>query len=378
MSKRDFYEILGVDKNASKDEIKKAYRKLALKYHPDKNKGDKESEEKFKEVAEAYSVLSDDNKKARYDQFGHEGVSGASGGGFGGFSGFDFNDAESIFEQFFGGAFGGGSSRRQRTGPPSGSDLKVTMKLTLEEISTGVTKKIKIKKFCKCEKCNGSGAKSASAKRRCSSCNGTGEIKQVQRSLFGQFVNTAPCTNCNGTGEIITEKCEACSGDGRTRKEETVSISIPAGVSDGQYLSMSNNGNAGVRGGANGDLIVVMREIDHKYFHRDGEDIYYDLKVSIAQAVLGAEVEVPTLSGKIKLKVAAGTQSGKKLLIKGKGLPHLNGYGVGDMIIRINVWIPTKLSKESKKLFEELSEIEELKPKPHEKGFFEKVKDFFN
>lgn len=378
MAKRDYYEILGVDKNASTDEIKKAYKKLALKYHPDRNQGDQEAEEKFKEIGEAYSVLSDDSKRQKYDRFGHEGLSGAAGGGFSGFSGFDFGDAESIFEQFFGGAFGGQSQRSRRTGPANGSDIKISIKLTLEEIAKGVEKKIKLKRYAKCSTCDGSGAKNSSSIRTCSHCNGQGRIRQVQRSLFGQIVNETACPYCQGTGKQIIANCPTCNGDGRERIEDTVTVKIPAGVSEGQYLTVRGKGNAGKRGGGYGDLLVVINEVDHKFFHRDEEDIYYDLQLSISEAALGADLEVPTLEGKIKVKVPAGTQPGKLLKITGKGIPVLNGYGTGDMIIRITVWIPRNLSKETRKLFEKLSNIDEIKPKTADKGFFEKIKDFFN
>ncbi|MBN2789543.1 MAG: molecular chaperone DnaJ [Candidatus Delongbacteria bacterium] len=376
MAKQDYYDILGVSKNSSKEDIKKAYKKLALKYHPDKNKGDKESEEKFKEIGEAYSVLSDDNKRSRYDQFGHEGLRGASGGG--GFGGFDFGDAESIFEQFFGGAFGGGG--RSRSGRPSrrkGSDLQIKIKLTLEEISKETVKKVKLKKYVSCSHCGGSGAKNPSSVTKCGTCNGSGEVKSVQRSIFGQFVNVTSCSACDGLGEIITEKCPNCSGEGRTRDDKTISIKIPPGVSEGQYITLSGEGNAGKRKGPAGDLIAIIVEEDHRYFHRDGEDIYYDLQLSVSQAALGTDLEVPVIGGKIKVKIPSGTQPGKKLLIKGKGLPVLHGYGTGDMIIRITVWIPKKLSKKSRELFEKIDTLEEIKPKATDKGFFEKVKDIF-
>lgn len=379
MAKRDYYEILGVDKNASKEDIKKAYKKLALKFHPDKNKGDKESEEKFKEVGEAYSVLSDDDKRARYDRFGHDGLrAGAGGGGGFDFSGFDFGDAESIFEQFFGGGFGGRSARR-RSGSSSrkGSDLQINIKLTLEEIAKETTKKIKINKFVRCSGCGGSGAKNASSVRKCSACNGTGEVRTVQRSILGQFVNVSPCHECDGLGEVITEKCPACSGEGRVREDKTVSVTIPAGVREGQYLTLSGEGNTGKRGGQPGDLIVIIQEKEHKYFDRDRENLYYNLQLSVSEAALGAELQIPIIDGKVKLKIAPGTQPGKKLLLKGKGLPVLNGYGTGDMIVKINVWIPTKLSKRSKELFESLKTLDEIKPKATEKGFFEKIKDRF-
>jgi len=377
MNKRDYYEILGVDKNATKDDIKKAYKKLALKFHPDRNKGDKDSEEKFKEVGEAYSVLSDDNKRAKYDRFGHEGVRGGSGAGGFDFSGFNFGDAESIFEQFFGGGFGSSSRRRSSSGLKKGTDIQISIKLTLEEIAGETTKKIKLNKYVKCSNCNGSGAKNISSKSKCSTCSGTGEIRTVQRSILGQFVNVSPCQHCDGTGEVILEKCPMCSGEGRVREDKTVSVTIPAGVSEGQYLTLSGEGNSGKRGGPNGDLIVIIQEKEHKFFHRDRENLYYDLQLSVPQAVIGTDIEVPVIEGKVKLKVPSGTQSGKKLLLKGKGLPVLNGYGNGDLIVRITIWIPGKLSKKTRDMFESLNELEELKPKSAEKGFFEKIKDRF-
>ncbi|MDY0018073.1 MAG: molecular chaperone DnaJ [Candidatus Delongbacteria bacterium] len=377
MSKRDYYEILGVDKNATKDDIKKAYKKLALKFHPDRNKGDKDSEEKFKEVGEAYSVLSDDNKRSKYDRFGHEGVRGGSGAGGFDFSGFDFGDAESIFEQFFGRGFGGSSRRRSSSGLKKGTDIQISIKLTLEEISRETSKKIKLNKYVKCSNCNGSGAKDISSKTKCSTCSGTGEIRTVQRSILGQFVNVSPCPHCDGTGEVILDKCPMCSGEGRVREDKTVSVTIPAGVSEGQYLTLSGEGNTGKRGGPSGDLIVIIQEKEHKFFHRDRENLYYDLQLSVPQAVLGTDIEVPVIEGKVKLKVPSGTQSGKKLLLKGKGLPVLNGYGNGDLVVRISIWIPGKLSKKARDMFESLNGLEELKPKAAEKGFFEKIKDRF-
>jgi molecular chaperone DnaJ len=375
MSKKDYYDLLGVEKDADKNSIKKAYKKLALKYHPDKNKNDPEAEEKFKEVAEAYSVLSDDNKRARYDRFGHDGLAGGAGGG-GGFSnfGFDFGDAESIFESFFG---GGGRSRR-RGGPATGSNLKIYVDMTLEEIAKGANKKIKLKKYVKCSDCSGSGAESSSSIKSCSQCNGTGEVRRVQNSLFGQVVNVATCPACNGSGKEIINKCKSCGGEGRVRDAETIEFEIPAGVSEGQYLTIRGKGNAGKNGGGNGDIIAVIREKDHKYFHRDEEDIYYDLKLSISQAALGADIEVPTIDGNVKVKIQPGTQPGKLLKLGGKGLPRLNSYGKGDQIVRINVWIPTTLSTEAREKFKELEELNETKPKTEEKGFFEKVKDFFH
>jgi molecular chaperone DnaJ len=377
MTKRDYYEILGVDKNATKEDIKKAYKQLALKFHPDRNKGDKESEEKFKEVGEAYSVLSDDNKKAKYDRFGHEGVrSGGGGGGFD-FGNFDFGDAESIFEQFFGAGFGGRGRGRSSSSSRRGNDLQISIKMTLEEIAKETTKKIKINKYEKCTNCNGSGAKNISSVSKCTACGGTGEIRTVQRSILGQFVNVSACQSCDGLGEVILEKCPMCSGDGRIRSEKTVSVTIPAGVSEGQYLTVQGEGNSGRRGGSPGDLIVIIQEKEHKYFHRDRENLYYSLHLSVSEAALGAEIEVPVIDGKVMLKVPAGTQPGKKLMLKGKGLPVLNGYSNGDLIVLISVWIPSKLSKKAKDLFEELNKLDDIRPKGAEKGFFEKMKDKF-
>jgi len=378
MNKKDYYEILGVDKNATKEDIKKAYKKLALKYHPDRNKGEKESEEKFKEVGEAYSVLSDDNKRAKYDRFGVEGLRGGEGSGGFDFGGFDFGDAESIFEQFFGSGFGGsGRGRRSSSSTRRGNDLQISIKLTLEEIAKETTKKIKINKYVKCTNCNGSGAKNISSVSKCSTCGGTGEIRTVQRSILGQFVNVSPCHACDGLGEVILEKCPLCGGDGRIREEKTVGVTIPAGVSEGQYLTVSGEGNVGKRGGQPGDLIVIIQEKEHKYFNRDRENLYYDLQLSVSQAALGTEIEVPIIDGKVKLKIPSGTQPGKKLMLKDKGLPVLNGYGHGDLIIKISIWIPTKLSRRSKELFEELESLDDVKPKGTEKGFFEKIKDKF-
>ena len=373
MSKKDYYELLEVSRDADKNTIKKAYKKLALKYHPDKNRDDPSAEEKFKEVAEAYSVLSDENKRARYDRFGHDGLSGAGGGG--GFSGFGGFDAESIFESFFGG--GGGRSRRS-SGPAPGSNLKIYVDMTLEEIASGIKKKIKLKKFVKCDDCSGTGAENSSSIKSCPHCNGTGEVRRVQNSLFGQVVNVVACHHCDGTGKQITNKCKTCGGDGRVRDAETIEFEIPAGVSEGQYLTIRGKGNAGKNGGGNGDIIAVIREKDHKFFHRDEDDIYYDLKLSISQAVLGADIEVPTIEGKVKVKIQPGTQPGKLLKLGGKGLPRLNSYGKGDQIVRINVWIPTNLSAETREKFEELEQLSETKPKTEEKGFFAKVKDFFH
>ena len=369
MAKRDYYEILGLDKNASKDDIKKSYRKLAMQYHPDRNPGDKEAEEKFKEAAEAYEVLSNDDKRAKYDRFGHSGLKG--GQDFHGFN--NVNDIFSHFSDIFGGAFGGSSifddffsggtsqrTRQRSTGTP-GSDLKVTLKLTLEEIATGITKKVKIKKNNKCGTCGGTGAKSSNAFKTCTVCNGTGEIRQVSRSIFGQFVNIAPCNNCNGTGKIISEPCQTCAGDGRVYSESTIKINVPAGVYDNSYMTLRGEGNAGKNGGSAGDIIVIFEELPHKYFTRDGDNIIYELFLSYPDIVLGTDVEVPTINGKAKLKIDAGTQPGKFLKMREKGIQHLNSHGAGDQLVKINVHVPKNVNSKERELLRDLQKMPNFK-----------------
>ncbi|MGD8780410.1 MAG: molecular chaperone DnaJ [Ignavibacteria bacterium] len=370
MAKRDYYEVLGVGKNASKDEIKKAYRKLAMQHHPDRNPGNKEAEEKFKEAAEAYEVLSDDQKKVKYDRFGHSGLRG--GQDFHGFN--DVNDIFSHFSDIFGGAFGGSSifddffggggtsqRSRQRTKGTPGSDLKVDLKLSLEEIAGGTTKKIKLKKYKECATCGGTGAKSASDFATCTVCNGTGEVRQVSRSLFGQFVNISPCQNCNGSGKIISNPCRSCSGDGRIYDESTIKINVPAGVTNNSYMTLRGEGNAGKNGGPAGDIIVVFHEESHKHFLRDNDNVIYDLYLSYPEAVLGTEVEVPTLNGRAKLKIDAGIQVGKFLKMREKGIQHLNSHGAGDQLVRINIYIPRKISSKEKDLLNELQNQPNIK-----------------
>ncbi|MBL1213442.1 MAG: molecular chaperone DnaJ [Ignavibacteriae bacterium] len=373
MAKRDYYEVLGIDKSASKDDMKKAYRKLAMKYHPDRNPNDKEAEEKFKEAAEAYEVLSDDQKKAKYDRLGHSGMKG--GQDFHGFS--DANDIFSHFSDIFGGAFSGGGGggsifedffgggRSQRGRPKAqgvpGSDLKVTLKLTLEEIAKGTTKKIKIKKHSTCSTCSGTGARDSGSYQTCSVCKGAGEVRQVSRSVFGQFVNIAPCSNCSGSGKVVTSPCKTCSGDGRIYGESTIKINVPAGVHDGSYMSLRGEGNAGKQGGAPGDIIVIFNELPHEYFLRDGDNIIYDLNLSFPEAVLGAEVEIPTLTGRAKLKIESGTQPGKFLKMREKGIQHLNAHGAGDQLVRINVFIPKKLNSEEKNIMKQLKDMPNIK-----------------
>ncbi len=379
MAKRDYYDVLGVSRNASKDEIKKAYRKLAMQYHPDRNPGDKSAEDKFKEAAEAYEILSHDDKKNNYDRFGHEGVRG-SGFGAEGFS--SVNDIFSHFSDIFGGSsifdeFFGGNQRgrtRRRGSGTQGSDLRVNLKLTLEEIATGITKKIKIKKQVRCNDCNGTGAQAGTSLKTCPVCNGTGEIKSVSRSVFGQFVNITTCNNCSGEGQVVDSPCKTCSGDGRVNEETTLKIDVPAGVEDGNYMTMRGEGNAGKRGGQPGDIIVVFQELPHEHFIREKDDIVYNLFVSFPQAALGAEIEVPTLTGKSMLKIEQGTQPGKLLKMRGKGIRHLNYSGSGDQIVRINVAIPQKLNSKEKELLKQLSEMPNVKSSSEDekKNFFSK------
>ncbi len=359
MAKRDYYEVLGVDRNASKEDLKKAYRKLAMQYHPDRNPDDKSAEEKFKEAAEAYEVLNDDEKKANYDRYGHDGVRG----GFGSQGFNNVNDIFSHFSDIFGGSsmfddfFGGqqrSRGRRRSTGTP-GSDLRVTLKLTLEEIAAGVSKKIKIKKFVRCSQCNGNGAEAGSSTKTCPVCQGTGEIKQVSRSVFGQFVNITTCNNCNGEGTVVDTPCKKCSGDGRVQDEVTIKIDVPGGVHEGSYMTMRGEGNVGKRGGSPGDIIVIFQETPHEYFVREGDDIVYDLFITYPDAVLGAEVDVPTLTGKARLKIDAGTQPGKLLKMRDKGIKHLNQSGNGDQIVRINISVPKKISSKEKELLKQLA-----------------------
>ena len=378
MAKRDYYEVLGVDRNATKDDLKKAYRKLAMQYHPDRNPDNKEAEEKFKEAAEAYEILSDDDKKARYDRFGHEGVRG-SGFGSQGFS--DINDIFSHFSDIFGGAsifddfFGGGQRRARSRGSRgiAGSDLKVTLKLTLEEIAEGTAKKIKIKKQVKCDECNGTGAESGTSTKTCPVCQGTGEIKTISRSVFGQFVNITTCNNCNGEGSVVDNPCKKCFGDGRIQNDSFLDIKVPAGVHEGSYMTLRGEGNAGKRGGPSGDVIVIFQEAPHEYFIREGDDIVFDLHVNFPDVALGAEVEIPTLNGKAVLKIDPGTQPGKLLKMRNKGIKHLNHSGSGDQIVRINVEVPKKLNSKEKELLKELSNLPNFNNENNQgKKFFSK------
>jgi molecular chaperone DnaJ len=378
MSKRDFYEILGVSRSAEDDEIKKAYRKMAIKFHPDKNPGDHTAEDKFKEAAEAYEVLSNPNKRARYDQYGHAGMGSAAGGGGGGFGGMNMDDIFSQFGDIFGGQFGGrsqGGGRRVNRG----SNLRIKVKLTLEEIANGVEKKIKVTKYIGCDKCNGSGAHSGSSFTRCTTCHGSGHVTRVQNTILGQMQTTGTCPACGGEGQIITEKCKSCHGDGIVRGEDVITLNIPAGVADGMQLSVSGKGNAAPRGGIPGDLILQVEEIEHETLLRDGSNLIYNLFINFADAAMGTSIEIPTLDGKAKIKIEAGTQGGKLLRLKGKGLPSLEHHGKGDLLVNINVWTPQHLSSEEKKILEKFRESTNFKPHPGKKdrGFFDRMKEYF-
>lgn len=381
MAKRDFYEILGVSKNADDAEIKKAYRKMAIKYHPDKNPGDKAAEEHFKEAAEAYEVLSNPEKKSRYDRFGHAGVgSSAAGGGFGG-GGMNMEDIFSQFGDIFGGHFGFGGGGQQRGGRRvnRGTNLRIKVKMNLEEIAKGVEKKIKVNKYVGCTSCKGTGAQNGSAYNQCSTCRGVGQVTRITNTILGQMQTSSTCPSCGGEGQTITDKCKTCYGDGIVRGEEIITINIPAGVAEGMQLSVSGKGNAAARGGVPGDLIVAIEEIEHPDLKRDGMNLYYDHYISFVDAALGTSIEVPTVEGKAKIKIEEGTHSGKVLRLKGKGLPDIDRYGRGDLLVNINVWTPQSLSSEEKKMLEKLRTSENFKPdlSKKEKGFFSRMKEYF-
>lgn len=377
--KRDFYDILGVVRSAEADELKKAYRKLAIKFHPDKNPNDKEAEDKFKEAAEAYEILSNPEKRRRYDQFGHQGVgAGASASGnmediFSQFG--DIFGGGSPFEGFFGGSGGRSSGRRVA----KGTNLRIKVKLTLEEISAGVEKTVKINKQVSCKTCGGSGAKDRNSFSTCSTCGGSGSVRRVTNTILGQMQTTSTCPSCNGEGTIIASKCPTCSGEGIQRGEETISIQIPSGVADGMQLSMGGKGNSAPRGGIAGDLIILIEEIEHEYLKRDGNNIVYELHLNFIHATLGTSIEVPTLDGKARIKIDPGTQSGKILRLKGKGIQELNSYTKGDQLIHISIWTPKTLTREEKTMLEQMQDSENFKPNPSkgDKTFFERMKEYF-
>jgi len=383
MEKRDYYEILGIDRGTDEAGIKSAYRKKAMQYHPDRNPGNKEAEEKFKEATEAYEVLKDPQKRQVYDQYGHAGLGqGAGFGGFGGFEGFDIGDALRAFMRDFGGGgsifddfFNMGGSPRGGRRANRGEDLRIRISLTLEEIATGVERKIKVNRLVKCDTCGGSGVAAGSSKKTCPQCKGAGQVRTVTRTFLGTVQQVTTCNMCRGTGEIIADPCKTCLGEGRTRGTSTVSINIPAGVSSGNYMTVDSMGNAAPHQGMPGDLVVVFEEAEHEYFTRQGDDIIYELPVSFTTAALGGEVTVPTLYGMENLKIPAGTQSGKILKIRGKGIPHLHQTGKGNQLVQIIVWVPTKLGTQEKKLLEELSRSEMFKPPEANKSFFDKLRE---
>lgn len=386
MSKRDYYEVLGVSKGATADEIKKAYRKKAIQYHPDKNPGDKQAEENFKEAAEAYEVLSNAEKKQRYDQYGHAGMGGASG--FGG-QNMNMDDIFSMFGDIFGGSFGGGGfggfggGGRSRGGQRvnRGQNLRVKVTLNLQEIANGVEKKIKVKKYVECKTCSGSGAKDGSYST-CSTCHGSGQVTRVSNTFLGQMQTTSACPTCNGEGKIITNKCTSCYGEGIVKDDEVITLNIPAGVAEGMQLSVSGKGNAARRGGINGDLILLIQEEEHPDLIRDENDLIYNLFLNLPDMALGTTSEIPTVESKVKVKIDPGTQPEKILRLRGKGLPDVNGYGKGDLLVKIHAWVPTKLSAEEKALLEKLGQQPNFQGSPNhgpnKKDFFKKMRGMFD
>ena len=388
MAKRDFYEILGVARDASKDDIKKAYRKLAMQYHPDKNPGDAAAEDKFKEAAEAYEVLNDEQKRPMYDRHGHAGVSGNGGG-----AQVNMDDIFSRFSDIFGGGgggggspfeniFGGGGGRgRQRPRGQKGSDLRVKVPLNMEEIYDGVNKKIKLSRYATCETCSGIGAATMEGYRTCTTCNGAGEIRRQAGGGFFQQIMVSACPTCQGEGRVISAACGTCQGEGRTEISEVIDVRIPGGITEGMQITMRGKGNAGKRGGNPGDLIILVEETPHGEFERHGDDVIHELWLNFADAALGTSVEVPTLGGgKTRFKISAGTQSGKIFKLKGKGFPIINGYGRGDQLIQAHVWVPQNLSREERSALERFKESGNFSPSPtsSDKGFFQRIKDMFS
>jgi molecular chaperone DnaJ len=388
MAKRDYYEVLGVPKNADDNSIKQSYRKMAMQYHPDRNPGDKAAEDKFKEAAEAYEILSNADKRARYDRLGHAGVDGNSGYGGGGGG---FNSAEDIFsafgdifgdmggspfESFFGNSGGGGQRRPQGQ---RGTNLRIKVRLSLEEVAQGVTKKIKVKKQGTCNVCNGSGAKDSNSVTTCGTCKGSGYVRQVRNTFLGQMATTTACPTCKGNGRVITANCNNCRGEGTIFGEETIDLQIPAGVQDGMQLQLSGKGNAGAKGGGAGDLIIIIEEAPHESFQREGMNIHHELYINFADAALGTSVEVPTLDGRVRIKIPAGTQAGKVFRLEGKGLPSVQSYGKGDELVHVSIWTPKKLNDDERILMERLRSMPNFQPTPdkEDKGFFDRLKDMF-
>lgn len=391
--KRDYYEVLGVSKDATADQIKKAYRKKAIEFHPDKNPGDKVAEEKFKEAAEAYDVLGNQEKRSRYDQFGHAGVSGAAGNGGpfgGGYSGqgMSMDDIFSMFGDIFGGhgggfggfgGFGGGGGGAQQQRRYRGSDLRVKVKLNLKEISTGVEKKFKLKKYVSCTHCHGTGAEGSGGAETCPTCKGSGTVIRNQQTILGTMQTRANCPTCNGEGKIIKNKCRACGGEGIVYGEEVLTVNIPAGVAEGMQLSMGGKGNAGKHNGVPGDLLIIVEEEPHSELVRDENDLIYNLLLSFPTAALGGAVEIPTIDGKVKVKIDAGTQPGKVLRLRGKGLPNVNGYGTGDLLVNVSIYVPENISKEERSILEKMELSDSFKPSTSVKEkIFKKFKSFFD
>jgi len=380
MAKKDYYEILDVKRDATQADIKSAYRKKALQYHPDKNPGDPTAEEKFKEAAEAYEILGNEQKRARYDQYGHAGVEGAAGG-FGG-GGMTMEDIFSHFGDIFGGGFGGfggfSSGRRGRR-VNKGSNLRVKVKLSLSDITNGVEKKIRVNKYVSCKACDGTGAKNGTAFSDCSTCHGTGQVTRISNTFLGQMQSTSTCPSCGGDGRVITSKCSTCYGEGIVKETEVVKLSIPAGVAEGMQMSVTGKGNAARRGGVNGDLLVVIEEEKHPELIRDGNDLIYFLYLSFPDAALGVPVEIPTIDGKVKIKIEPGTQPGKILRLRNKGIPEINGYGRGDLLVKINVWVPKNLTRDESMMLEKLRSSGSFIPDPsrEDKSFFERMKSYF-
>lgn len=384
-TKRDYYEVLGVSKSSSADEIKKAYRQMALKYHPDKNPGDKDAEEKFKEAAEAYDVLSNQDKRSKYDRFGHAGVGGAGAGGFG--QGFSMDDIFSQFGDIFGGAFGGGfggfggfgGSRSHRAQRARGTDIRIRIKLSLSDIIHGVEKKVKINKMVSCSSCDGKGAVNHNDIKTCETCRGSGMVTRVTQTILGQMQSSSPCPTCGGTGKVIVKPCSKCSGKGLVRGEEEITFKVPPGVAQGMQLTVQGKGNAAKNDGISGDLLVVIEEEPHPELQRDGNDLIYTLFIPITDAILGNHQEVPSVDGRLRIKIDPGTQSGKVLRLKGKGIPDINGYGTGDLLVYIQVWTPKKLDKKERELIESLKDSPHIKPEPtkDDQNFFERLKKMF-